>query len=47
MAAMRASCKKHERDIAILTAQLAAAGIQPLLAAARSALLMHESSAHP
>ena len=40
VAAARASCKKYEREIAALTVQLTAAGLQPLTspAAARSAL---------
>ncbi len=39
VAAMRAACKKHERDIAALCTQLKDAGLQPVLApaSARSA----------
>lgn len=40
VAAARAASKKHERDIAALCAQLAAAGLQPVLAPA------HARSAH-
>ena len=36
VAAMRAACKKQERDVAALTAQLRAAGIQPLVSPSAS-----------
>lgn len=49
VAAMRAACKKHERDIAALCAQLAAAGMEPALApaSARSAHLVITSRGCP
>lgn len=39
VAAMRAACKKQERDVATLTAQLRAAGIQPLVSPCASRCL--------
>ena len=44
VAAMRAACKKQERGVAALTAQLRAAGIQPLVSPCASRFLPYLSN---